>query len=70
MFTIKVAFKGKNILLGKGITSFDAIKNELEARFPGELPFGVIFAYKGEPLNHFDDVQAIASENKLSSVKI
>ena len=35
MFTIKVAFKGKNILLGKGITSFDTIREELEARFSG-----------------------------------
>ena len=70
MFTIKVAFKGKNILLGKGITSFDTIREELEARFSGQLPFGVIFTYKGEPLNKFEDIQALASNNKLTSVKI
>ena len=45
MFSIKITFKGKNFLLGKGITSFDQILNEVLNRFPGECPYGAQYKY-------------------------
>jgi len=35
MFAIKISFKGRNFLLGKGIDSFDKIITEVVNRFPG-----------------------------------
>ena len=46
MFTIKVAYKNKNVLLGKGIKSFDTIRDELSARFPGDQTQEIVFRYK------------------------
>lgn len=45
MFSIKVAYKGKNIALPRGINSLLKIEDELKNRFPGEFPNGVTFKY-------------------------
>lgn len=35
MFGLKIAFNGKNIMLGKGMDSLKKIEDELNNRFPG-----------------------------------
>lgn len=35
MFSLKISYKGKNILLGKGISGLQKIDEELAVRFPG-----------------------------------
>ncbi len=37
MFSLKVAYKGKNILLGKGVDSLEKICDDVKSRFPGEF---------------------------------
>lgn len=53
MFSLKIAYKGKNILLGKGTDSFKKIEQELNSRFPGEFPYGIVLKYQGNTFNEF-----------------
>lgn len=70
MFALKINFKGKNILLGKGINSFEAIQKELQVRFPGELSHAIIVKYQGEVLEDFEQVRLIAESQSSRSLKL
>lgn len=47
MFSIKIAYKGKNILLPKGTDSIKKIEDELLSRFQGDFANGVALSYQG-----------------------
>lgn len=70
MFTIKIAYKGKNILLPKGIDSTGKIESELISRFPGEFPYGAALSYQGNPIADFAQIEAIAVGTGAKSLKI
>lgn len=70
MFVIKIAFRGKNILLGRGIDSFEKIKSEVETRFPGEVPYGIRVRYQGQALSNFDEVKRIVDSTAAKSIKL
>lgn len=55
MFTIKIAYKGKNFLLSKGTDSMKKIKEELTSRFPADFAtHGIAISYQGKPITEFE----------------
>lgn len=70
MLTIKIAFKGKNILLSKGVNSIEKIREELAARFPIEEITRVCFSYKSEEITSYDRIREIVETEGLKSIKI
>ena len=56
MFTIKIAYKGKNFLLSKGTDSIKKIEQELTSRFPGDFVHGVALSYQGNAITEFEQI--------------
>ena len=70
MGVIKVSFKGKNILFGKHITTLGQIEQELEARFPGQLPHGVVVSYQGIVLKSLEELSTLAPRSVTGTAKL
>lgn len=56
MFTIKIAYKGKNFLLSKGTDSMKKIREELTSRFSADFAHGIAISYQGKPITEFEQI--------------
>lgn len=70
MFSLKISYKGKNILLGKGISGLQKIDEELAARFPGQFLHGALLKYQDNIITEFEQIEAIASTLPNKSIKL
>ena len=67
--SIKIAYKGKNILLPKGMESIKKIEDELISRFPGDFVFGVSLKYLGNAITDYAQIDEIFATG-VKSLKI
>lgn len=70
MFLVKVSFRGKNILLGKGISSLEEIEDQIRSRFPNQLPYGALVKYQGVILNNFKELDALTQGLDSKTIKL
>ena len=70
MFTIKIAYKGKNILLPKGTDSIKKSEQELASRFAGEFLYGVVLSHQGNNLTGYEQIEALAGTSANKSIKL
>lgn len=67
--SIKIAYKGKNILLPKGTDSIKKIEDELISRFSNEFVYGVGLKYLGNDITDYAQIEEIFATG-VKSLKI
>ena len=53
MFSIKITYKGKTVLLPKNTDTIKKIEQELTSRFPNQFLYGAILNYQGKIISAY-----------------